>query len=173
MNKFTFLKSDRSNIQTVVASGLLLVTISILDVLLNSFFKINLLSFLPSKISFFSPLIIGLIGFHLIRIEYSGNKYLDILNKNINTTTFNAILTLVIIFLVIKALPPSLSWMILDANISGDSKDACTGSGACWTYIKVWMRRFMYGMYPNAEQWRINLSFVGFGVTWFCWIFCD
>ena len=22
------------------------------------------------------------------------------------------------------------------------------------------MRRFMYGMYPNAEQWRINLSFV-------------
>ena len=35
MNKFTFLKSDRSNIQTVVASGLLLVTISILDVLLN------------------------------------------------------------------------------------------------------------------------------------------
>ena len=94
MNKFTFLKSDRSNIQTVLASGLLLVTISILDVLLNSFFKINLLSFLPSKISFFSPLIIGLIGFHLIRIEYSGNKYLDILNKNINTTTFNAILTL-------------------------------------------------------------------------------
>ena len=160
MNKFTFLKSDRSNIQTVIASGLLLVSISILDVLLNSFFKLNLISFLPSKISFFSPLIIGLIGFHLIRIEYSGNKYLDILNKNINTTTFNAILTLVIIFLIIKALPPSLSWMILDANISGDSKDACTGSGACWTYIKVWFRRFMYGMYPNEQHWRINTAFI-------------
>ena len=35
-------------------------------------------------------------------------------------------------------------------------KDVCTGSGACWTYIKIWFNRFMYGMYPNAEQWRIN-----------------
>ena len=50
--------------------------------------------------------------------------------------------------------------MFLDANISGDSKDACTGSGACWTYIKIWLKRFIYGMYPNDEQWRINLSFV-------------
>ena len=47
-----------------------------------------------------------------------------------------------------------------DASFAGDTKDVCTGSGACWTYIKVWFRRFMYGMYPNAEQWRINLSFI-------------
>ena len=38
-------------------------------------------------------------------------------------------------------------------------KKSCTGSGACWVYIKVWFNRFMYGMYPNTEQWRINLSF--------------
>ncbi len=62
--------------------------------------------------------------------------------------------------MVIKSLPPLLSWFILDANIAGDSKDVCTGSGACWTYIKIWFNRFMYGMYPNAEQWRINLSFI-------------
>ena len=50
--------------------------------------------------------------------------------------------------------------MFLDANISGDNKEACTGSGACWTYIKIWLKRFIYGMYPNDEQWRINLSFI-------------
>ena len=160
MSKITFLKSDRSNIQIVLITGLFLITISILDVLLNTFFKINLISFLPSKISFISPLIIGTIGFHLIRIEFSGNRYIDIINKNINTSTFNAVLTLVILFLIIKAIPPSLSWMILDANISGDSKEACTGSGACWTYIKVWFRRFMYGMYPNEQHWRINTAFL-------------
>ena len=129
MKNFTFLKSDRSNIQLVLITGIFLVSISILDVLLNSFFKINVISFLPNKISFILPLIIGIIGFHLIRIEFSGNKYIDILNKNINTSTFNAILTLLIFFLIIKAIPPSLSWMILDANISGDSKEACTGTG--------------------------------------------
>ena len=160
MNKLTFLKSDRSNIQLVLIIGLFLITISIFDVFLNSFFKINLISFLPSKISFILPLVIGMMGFHLIRIEYSGNRYIDILNKNINTSTFNAFLTLLILFLILKAIPPSLSWMILDANISGDSKDACTGSGACWTYIKVWFRRFMYGMYPNEQHWRINTAFL-------------
>ena len=159
MNKLTFLKSDRSNIQLVLIIGLFLISISIFDVFLNSFFKINLISFLPSKISFIFPLVIGMMGFHLIRIEYSGNRYIDILNKNINTSTFNAFLTLLILFLILKAIPPSLSWMILDANISGDSKDACTGSGACWTYIKVWFRRFMYGMYPNEQHWRINTAF--------------
>ena len=160
MNKLTFLKSDRSNIQLVLIIGLFLITISIFDVFLNSFFKINLISFLPSKISFILPLVIGMMGFHLIRIEYTGNRYIDILNNNINTSTFNAFLTLLILFLILKAIPPSLSWMILDANISGDSKDACTGSGACWTYIKVWFRRFMYGMYPNEQHWRINTAFL-------------
>ena len=160
MNKLTLLKSDRSNIQLVLIIGFFLITISIFDVFLNSFFKINLISFLPSKISFVFPLIIGMVGFHLIRIEYSGNRYVDILNKNINTSTFNAFLTLLILFLIVKAIPPSLNWMILDANISGDSKDACTGSGACWTYIKVWFRRFMYGMYPNEQHWRINTAFL-------------
>ena len=160
MSKFTFLKSDRSNIQLVLITGTFLITISILDVFLNSFFRLNLISFLPSKVSFLTPFVIGMIGLNLIRIEYSGNKFLDILNKNINTSNFNAALTLLIIFVIFKAIPPSLSWMILDANISGDTKEACTGTGACWTYIKVWFRRFMYGMYPNEQHWRINTAFL-------------
>ena len=62
--------------------------------------------------------------------------------------------------LIIFAFPPLLNWLIFDANISGDTKEACTGSGACWVYIKIWFNRFMYGMYPNAEQWRVNITFI-------------
>ena len=160
MNNLNFLTPDKKNLYTYLYLGLFLISFSILDVFLNSFFKINLIFFLPSFLSFILPLIIGFIGLHLIRIEYSGVKSLDILNKNINTNNFNAILSLIIIFVVIKSLPPLLSWFVIDANFSGDSKDACTGSGACWAYIKTWFNRFMYGMYPNAEQWRINLSFI-------------
>ena len=69
-------------------------------------------------------------------------------------------MSLLIVFIVIKALPPLLSWFIIDANIAGDSKDVCTGTGACWTYIKVWFKRFMYGMYPNELHWRINSAFL-------------
>ena len=149
-NKFT----------TNIYLGSLLILISLVDVFLNSFFKLNLTSFFPGLISLFLPLILGTVGLYLIRIDYTGIRQLDILNKNVNTSNFNAVLTLLIIFLIIKALPPSMSWMILDANISGDSRDACTGTGACWTYIKVWFKRFMYGMYPNELHWRVNSAFI-------------
>ena len=140
--------------------GSTLVLICIIDVTFNSFLKINITNFLPSSISFFLPLILGTFGLYIIRSDYTGLRYIDILNKNVNTTNFNAILTLLILFTIIKSIPPSVSWMILDANISGDSRDACTGSGACWTYIKVWFKRFMYGMYPNELHWRINIAFI-------------
>ena len=160
MNKLNFLKPDKNNLYVYVYTGSALLFVSIFDVFLSSFFNINVTSYLPGPVSLLLPLIIGLFGLHLIRIEFSGFKYLDLLNKNINTSNFNGALTLLIIFAIIMATPPSLSWFIFDANIAGDTKEACTGSGACWTYIKVWLRRFMYGMYPNELQWRINVSFI-------------
>ncbi|MDC0248308.1 amino acid ABC transporter permease, partial [Pelagibacteraceae bacterium] len=160
MSKINFFKPDKQNLNTYLYSGLFLLFISTLDVFISAFFKINITSFLPNVASFLLPLILGVIGLHLIRIEFSGIKYLDLLNKNINTSNFNAVLTLLIIFIIIKSIPPVMSWFILDANIAGDSKEACSGSGACWTYIKIWFRRFMYGMYPNPEQWRINVAFI-------------
>ena len=101
-----------------------------------------------------------MIGLHLIRIEFSGIKILDELNKNINTNNFNAALSMSIIILIIFGVAPLLNWFILDANFVGESKEACTGGGACWVYIKVWFNRFIYGMYPNAEQWRVNATFI-------------
>ena len=144
MNKLNFLRPDIENLNTYLYSGFFLISIAILDVSLSSFFKINITSFLPNILSFLLPLIIGIIGLHLVRIEFSGIKNLDLLNKNVNTNTFNAILTLLIIFVIIKSIPGTLSWFIIDANISGNTKEACTGSGACWTYIKIWFNRFMY-----------------------------
>jgi len=160
MKKLNFLKPNKQNLSTYLYIGSSLFFIAVFDVFLTSFFKTNITSFLPNILSFLLPLILGTIGLHLIRIEFSGIPKLDLINKNINTNHFNAILTLFIIFTIIKSTPPILSWFIIDANISGDTKEACTGSGACWTYIKIWLRRFVYGMYPNDLQWRINISFI-------------
>ncbi len=153
-------KPSKNNIKTYVPIGLFLVSLSFLDVFVNAFFNFNLLGFLPSQLNYFLPLILGFIGFYLIRIEFSGVRYLDILNKNINSNNFNALLTLFTIFIIIKSIPPMLDWFILEANFVGNSKDDCTGDGACWVFIKVWFNRFMYGLYPDAEQWRINTAFL-------------
>ena len=97
---------------------------------------------------------------HLIRIEYSGKKILDRINKSINSNLFNSVLTLFIIFVLIKYIPPTLNWFIFDADFAGSTKQDCTSDGACWVFVKVWLKRFMYGMYPDAEQWRINVAFI-------------
>ena len=157
MNKINFLKPDNKNLSTYLYLGSFLFFIAVFDVFLSSFFGMNITSFLPNFASFLLPLILGIIGLHHIRIEFSGIKNLDLLNKHINTNTFNAVLTILIIFTIIKSIPPIMSWFIIDANIAGDTKEACTGSGACWTYIKIWLNRFIYGMYPNEFQWRLSL----------------
>jgi len=159
MTKINILRPNNKNLSFFLGLGSLFFTLSIIDFSLNNFLDKNITFFLPRYINFFTPLIFGIIGLHFIRIEFSGIKKLDVLNKNINTNNFNATLSLFIIFLLIFSIPPLLNWFIFDANISGNTKEACTGGGACWVYIKVWFNRFMYGMYPNAEQWRVNLSF--------------
>ena len=58
MSKINFLKPDKQNLNTYLYSGLFLLSISILDVFINSFFKINITSFLPNGASFFLPLIL-------------------------------------------------------------------------------------------------------------------
>ena len=159
MTEINLLKPNNKNLSLFLCLGSLFFILSIIDFSLNNFLDKNITFFLPKYINFFTPLIFGVIGLHFIRIEFSGIKKLDALNKNINTNNFNAALSLFIIFLLIFCIPPLLNWFIFDANISGNTKEACTGSGACWVYIKVWFNRFMYGMYPNVEQWRVNLSF--------------
>ncbi len=158
MNFFKSKNNKNTNISLIL--GVLFFLVGIIDFYLNNYFNTNITSFLPRIINFFTPLIFAVLGLHLIRIEFSGIKILDSLNKNVNTSNFNAVLSTSIILLIMFAVPPLLNWLIFDANIAGDTKEACTGGGACWVYIKVWFNRFMYGMYPNAEQWRINATFI-------------
>ena len=150
---------SRDKLNLFISIGAFLFVLGIIDVILNSFFEINITSVLPRWLNYFTPLIFGFIGLHYIRIEFSGNRILDNLNKNINSNWFNAVLSLLIIFVLIQNIPPLLNWLFFDANFLGETKEECTGSGACWIFVKIWLPRFIYGLYPIAEIWRINLTF--------------
>ena len=80
------IKSQNQMTNIYIGSALLI--LSILDVFLNSFFRINISGSLPGNLSIFFPLILGFLGLSYLRTEYSGYKFLDSLNKNINTTNF-------------------------------------------------------------------------------------
>jgi len=154
-----FLKPTRENLNTSLSIGIPLIALSFIDFLSNTFLNSNITGFLPDTLSYFFPLIIGTLGLYFVRIEFSGIRLLDNFNKNVNSSTFNAALTLLIIFILFKYTPPLLNWLFFDADFAGSSKDDCTSGGACWVFVKVWFKRFMYGMYPNPEQWRINTAF--------------
>ena len=153
-------KPNRDNLNTSLSIGLPLIILAFIDFFGNTFLNTNITEFLPNTLSYFFPLLVGSIGLYFIRIEYSGIRILDNFNKSVNSTTFNAILTLLIIFILFKYTPPLLDWLIFDADFIGSNKEDCTSGGACWVFVKVWFKRFMYGMYPNPEQWRINTAFL-------------
>ena len=153
-------RPSREKLNLFVSIGAFFFVLGIIDVILNSFFEINITSVLPRGLNFFTPLIFSFIGLYYIRIEFSGNRTLDNLNKNINSNWFNATLTLLIIFVLIQNIPPLLNWLFFDADYVGVSKEDCSREGACWVFINVWLKRLVYGLYPNSEIWRINLSFL-------------
>lgn len=53
---------------------------------------------------------------------------------------------------------PALGWLVLDASWTGTTRADCTGTGACWVFIRARFGQFMYGLYPPAERWRVDLA---------------
>jgi general L-amino acid transport system permease protein len=85
-------------------------------------------------------------------------RVFDWLRRNLFSSISNALLTVLVLVLLWMLVPPFLNWVIFDATVSGDSKAACTGSGACWTFIKLRLHTFMWGHYPDEELWRLGVA---------------
>ena len=83
--KNLIIKPNKENLTSYVTLGVIFIIISFFDVLLNTFIDFNLTNFLPNRLSYFAPLIFGVLGLYFIRIEYSGNKLLDKININFNS----------------------------------------------------------------------------------------
>lgn len=79
---------------------------------------------------------------------------------NLFSTWYNTILTVVAVAALLFFVPKVLSWCVFNATMSGDSPEACTGSGACWVFIRMRFNQFMYGFYPRDLQWRIDLAYM-------------
>ncbi len=75
------------------------------------------------------------------------------------SSPFNIALTLLGMSFLYLIIPPLVQWAIIDANFIGESRDDCTGDGACWVFISHKFTLFIYGFYPETEYWRINTAF--------------
>lgn len=82
------------------------------------------------------------------------------LRTNLFSTPANSLLTLVALYLLYTGIPPLIQWAFIDADWVGTSRNDCTSGGACWVFVGNRLNQFIYGFYPDAEQWRVNLVFV-------------
>ena len=81
------------------------------------------------------------------------------IRKNLLGSPVDTVVTLLILWLLWATLVPLIEWALIEARWSGTSREACAGAGgACWVFVKARFDQFIYGFYPEAERWRVNLA---------------
>jgi len=100
------------------------------------------------------------------------------LRANLFSSPGNIALTLLCVAFIAWIVPPLLRFFVFDAVWSGSGRDACLATpehpapGACWAFVRVWSSYFVYGFYPIALRWRVDLFFIAlaFGIAWLAWL---
>ncbi|HYI91250.1 MAG TPA: amino acid ABC transporter permease, partial [Beijerinckiaceae bacterium] len=100
------------------------------------------------------------------------------LRDNLFATPLQTVLTLAALYLVYVAVPPIINFFFVDAVWTGNDREACREDvigrpvGACWAYVIDRINYFVYGSYPAAERWRVNVFFalLAVGVAWMLWL---
>lgn len=78
----------------------------------------------------------------------------------------NILLTILGALLIWFTVVPALRFLLVDAVWHGSDRNACLEQnaghavGACWPYISAKFDQLIYGFYPQAERWRVNLTFL-------------
>jgi general L-amino acid transport system permease protein len=88
------------------------------------------------------------------------------LRDNLFSSVPNALLTLLVAFLLWRAIPPLIDWAFLDAVWSPNPSACRAAEGACWGFINEKHRFILFGTYPYEEHWRPALATVILILLW-------
>ncbi len=69
------------------------------------------------------------------------------------------------VYLLYLILTPLVQWGFINADWIGTSRQDCTSGGACWVFVSVRLKQFIYGFYPADQQWRVNFAVILFTAT--------
>jgi general L-amino acid transport system permease protein len=70
----------------------------------------------------------------------------------------NTLLTVFLVLILWKTVPPLIDWAFLDAVWRPDAKACRAASGACWGLIAEKHRFILFGTYPFEQHWRPALA---------------
>ena len=75
--------------------------------------------------------------------------------NNFFSNSWNALLTIVAVYFIVKLAPPAIDWLFVKATWGEATPEACRAAkGACWAMIQEKHRVIFFGRYPFFEHWR-------------------
>src|SRR5215468_3047735 len=100
------------------------------------------------------------------------------IRTNLFPSVGSGVLTVLIVLLLAWIIPPVIDFLFVDAVWTGSDREACLASpaqpnaGACWAYIGDRFAYVIYGSYPIAGRWRVDVFFalLAFGTAWLLWL---
>ncbi|MCG7599543.1 amino acid ABC transporter permease [Halomonas sp. McH1-25] len=81
------------------------------------------------------------------------------LRANLFSGPINSVVSVITIVILARLLWPFIEWAIVDADWLGSTREDCTGEGACWVFISARFESIVYGFYPEAARWRVDIVF--------------
>jgi general L-amino acid transport system permease protein len=90
------------------------------------------------------------------KVAMSAHGTLGWLRANLFSNWWNALLTVLALWLLVSYLPPLIDWLFISAHWGANDRQVCFDdrSGACWSMIHEKYRLILFGRYPYDEQWR-------------------
>ncbi len=95
--------------------------------------------------------------------------FIGLVRTRLFNSPTNILLTILGALLLWFTIVPSVRFLMVDAVWTGKDRTACLTEnagfavGACWPYIQAKLPQLIYGFYPEAERWRVNLTLVAGG----------
>lgn len=79
--------------------------------------------------------------------------------KSCVATPLNLVLSLVLLAGIALTVVHFADWAVIGAVWRGDSGEACAGtSTACWVFVRLHWDVLLFGRYPMAEHWRVEIA---------------
>ncbi len=92
--------------------------------------------------------------------------FIGLLRTRLFNSPTNVLLTIVGAVLLCVTIIPAVKFLMVDAVWTGKDRAACLAEnagfsvGACWPYIQAKLPQLIYGFYPEAARWRVNLTLI-------------
>lgn len=80
------------------------------------------------------------------------------IKTNLFNGWFNSLLTILVLVLFWKLVPPLVEWAFVDSLWLSSGEECRAVDGACWSIIPSNIRFIVFGFYPYEQQWRPLLA---------------